>query len=168
MQTCRDYLRAAKVRLGVTSDYALAKALELTRSGVSRLQSGSTTFDDDTAMRVAAILEVNPAQVIAAAHAERARDPKLKTVWEGIAAKVAAGVLVAIGAATIAPSPARADSGAAGCSPWCRPSKTTSSAPPDRFSQGADGRICAPRPARPIIGRCASICSARSRSPGPS
>lgn len=113
MQTCRDHLRAVKVRLGLTSDYQLAKALGLSKQAVSKLQAGSSTFDDSTALKVATILQVDPAIVIAASHGERARSPEQRAIWERIAGKVAAGVLVAIAAATIAPSPARADEAAA-------------------------------------------------------
>lgn len=111
MQTI-EYLAAAKAKLQISSDYELAKRLGVSRQSVSDLVHGAT-MKNSTAARVAEILEIDPLRVIADAELERASGPEQRKLWERIAARVAAGVLVAIGAATIAPSPARADEAAA-------------------------------------------------------
>jgi len=81
-----EYLEAVKNRLGITSDYALAAALGVTRSAVSKFQKGAV-FGDDVALTVAEILEIEPMAVIAAANAERAKTPEQKARWTGLMEK---------------------------------------------------------------------------------
>lgn len=76
-----EYLQAVKTRAGITSDYALAAKLGITRSAVSKLQQGGSSFSDDVALAVAEILEVHPLQVIADANAERAKTPEMRARW---------------------------------------------------------------------------------------
>jgi transcriptional regulator with XRE-family HTH domain len=78
--TSLEYLDAVKERLGITSDYALAARLGITRSAVSKFQKGAV-FGDDVALTVAEILQLNPLEVIAAANAERAKTPEQKARW---------------------------------------------------------------------------------------
>ena len=92
MQTT-DYLIAAKAKLGIESDYALAMKLGVTRSAVSRFQLRKGVFGDDVALSVAEILGRNPLEVIAAANAERTTDPKMKSKWKAIAEKFSASFL---------------------------------------------------------------------------
>lgn len=54
----KDYLKQAKVKLGIESDYALAARLGITRSSISGLQNGHSFLGDETAMKIADILEV--------------------------------------------------------------------------------------------------------------
>lgn len=82
-----NYLRAVKSRLGITSDYALAAKLGVTRSAVSKMQQGESVFSDDVALTVAELLEVEPIAVIAAANAERAKTPEQKARWTGLMEK---------------------------------------------------------------------------------
>lgn len=76
-----QYLDAAKKRLGVTSDYALSKALNITTQAVSNYRTGRSKMDDDVALSIAEILEVNPLAVIASANAERAKTPEARARW---------------------------------------------------------------------------------------
>lgn len=94
MKTTVEYLDAIKARLNLPSDYAVAKALHLTRAAVSKQRLGHNVFDDTTALRVAEILDVDPMEVIAAANAERARDDETRRLWERAWGKVT-GVTVA-------------------------------------------------------------------------
>ena len=82
-----EYLREVKARTGIASDYALAARLGVTRSAVSKMQQGETSFSDDVALTVAEILGVNPLVVIAAANAERAKTPEQKARWPGLVEK---------------------------------------------------------------------------------
>lgn len=84
--TSLEYLDAVKIRLGITSDYALAAALGITRSAVSKFQKGAV-FGDDVALTVAEILGIAPIVVIAAANAERAKTPEQKAKWTGLVEK---------------------------------------------------------------------------------
>ncbi|OJA63787.1 hypothetical protein BGV68_01840 [Burkholderia ubonensis] len=83
MKTTMQWLDAVKERLQIESDYAAAKALGVTRFSVSSWRNGRATFDDDTAFRVAEILEVNPLEVIVSCRAERAKNDDQRHAWEG-------------------------------------------------------------------------------------
>jgi len=81
-----EYLAAVKTRLRITSDYALAERLGVTRSAVSKMQQGGVSFSDDTALAVAEILQVEPWLVIADANAERAKTPEMRAKWQSLVA----------------------------------------------------------------------------------
>ncbi len=82
----KEYLHAVKVKTGITSDYALAARLGVTRSAVSKMQQGGVSFGDDVALTIAEILEVEPLVVIAEANAERAKTPEMRARWMGLVA----------------------------------------------------------------------------------
>ncbi|WP_246791777.1 DUF3693 domain-containing protein [Burkholderia perseverans] len=112
MKTTVDYLDAIKARLDLPSDYAVAKALHLTRAAVSKQRLGHSAFDETTALRVADILGLDPMEVIASAHIERARDEETRRLWERALGKVTGAAATAAFAAVIitaaSPSPAKA------------------------------------------------------------
>jgi transcriptional regulator with XRE-family HTH domain len=85
-----DYLEAVKARRGITSDYALAKALHITPSTISGYRAGRSRIDDDVALTIAEILDLNPLTVIAAANAERAKTPEARARWSGLMEKFSA------------------------------------------------------------------------------
>lgn len=85
-----EYLQAVKDRLGITSDYALAKALRVAQPTVTGYRSGRRIIDDEVALSVAEILKVHPFQVIAAANAERAKTPEQRARWSGVMEKFSA------------------------------------------------------------------------------
>lgn len=98
MNTTIDFLEALKAKTGLSSDYALAKKLKITRAAVSKYRQKRTTFDDSTALTAAEILEVEPATVLAAVHAERAKTEAEKSAWKSIYERlggIAASVMVA-------------------------------------------------------------------------
>lgn len=76
-----EYLKAVKAKTGISSDYALAARLGITRSAVSKLQAGGVTLSDDVALSVAQILGIEPIEVIASANAERAKTPEMRARW---------------------------------------------------------------------------------------
>jgi transcriptional regulator with XRE-family HTH domain len=88
-----DYLAACKARLGITSDYALAKALRVTQPTISSYRAGRSRIDDDVALSIAEILNVHPLQVIATANAERAKTPEQRARWSGVMEKFSASFL---------------------------------------------------------------------------
>jgi transcriptional regulator with XRE-family HTH domain len=77
-----DFLAACKARLGIESDYALAKRLGVAQSSVSNYRTGRSRIDDDVALTIADILGIDPIIVIAAANAERASSPERRARWE--------------------------------------------------------------------------------------
>jgi transcriptional regulator with XRE-family HTH domain len=82
-----EYLSACKKKLGIESDYALAKALRITQSTISGYRAGRSRIDDDVALSIAEILGVNPLQVIADANAERAKTPEMRARWINVMEK---------------------------------------------------------------------------------
>lgn len=99
MKTTIDFLNAVKTVRELTSDYQLAKFLGVTASSISLSMSGRTYLGDETAIKVADALEIDPAQVIASVHYERAKKAEEKAVWKeilerlgGIAAALFIGV----------------------------------------------------------------------------
>lgn len=90
MKTTTQYLDSAKSVLGIGSDYALAKALGIRTTTISNYRSGRNHFDDATAIKIAAILKIDPLEVIAAANVERAKNDDARRVWVGLWDRLAA------------------------------------------------------------------------------
>lgn len=82
-----ELLEAVKVRRGIASDYALAKALGVSQPTVASYRAGNSRISDDVALTVAEILGMNPLIVIAAANAERAKTPEQRARWTGLMEK---------------------------------------------------------------------------------
>ena len=89
MKTTIEFIDAVKSRSGVASDYALAPVLGITRAQVSKFRNRKDFLGDSTAMKVGKLLQIDPAYVVACAHAERAREDAEKSLWQGLAAKLA-------------------------------------------------------------------------------
>lgn len=85
-----EYLQAVKIALGITSDYALAKALRVGHSTICSYRAGRSRIDDDVALSIAEILGIHPLQVIATANAERAKTPEQRARWSGVMEKFSA------------------------------------------------------------------------------
>lgn len=89
-----DYIEAAKKALNINSDYAMAKAIGITRSTMSGYRNGNI-MDDFTAAQIAEILKIDPLIVIAAANAEREKGER-REYWEKVSKRlggIAAGFL---------------------------------------------------------------------------
>ena len=110
-------LDALKTELGVPSDYALARNVFKIKP-LSLKEMRERGMSDDRAIQVADMLGLNRGEVLAAIHAERAKNPEVKAAW----LKVAESVRTALGTAVVlifgalllvgAPSPAQAGSSA--------------------------------------------------------
>jgi hypothetical protein len=110
MNTTCDFLDAIKARHGVPSDYALAKTLGVTHQMVSGYRAGRVFLGDSTAIKVAELLELDAAVILAAVHCERAKKPDEKAAWSAMLEKlggIAAALFISIGGAS-APAPAQA------------------------------------------------------------
>lgn len=79
-----DYLLAVKIQLGITSDYALAKALKVGQPSIIGYRSGRSVLSDDVALSIAEILDLPPIQIIATANIERAKTPEQRARWSGL------------------------------------------------------------------------------------
>lgn len=80
----QEYLAAIRAKLGISTDYAIAKALGVSKQAAGRWSKGLGGFDDVTAQRVAALLDIHPAFVILDMHRERAQNHETREVWNEI------------------------------------------------------------------------------------
>lgn len=99
-----EYLQQAKKALKIESDYALAKALGITRSAISAYVQGRTTMSDDTAVKVANVLGKHPAIVMIDMHREREKNPELRAVWNSVMEKFSVGFKVLMTRSTPRPA----------------------------------------------------------------
>lgn len=105
MKTTVEFLNEAKARLDVKRDIELAARLGVTKQNISMLGNGESYFGDEAARRVAEIIGIDPAYVIACAYAERARDPQIKSVWLRMAESFATFAAIAVIGAGAMPTP---------------------------------------------------------------
>ncbi len=109
MNTTLELLDAVKVRHSLPSDYKLAKVMGVTHSCISNYRSGRSTLDDSMVLKVADLLESDPAMILATVHAERAKRPEEKAVWQSIMERLGGAAACALlGVALSAPAPAEA------------------------------------------------------------
>lgn len=80
-----DRVKTAK---GLPSDYAAAKMLGLSRATISKYRSTTPTLDEDTAMKVALVLGVDPAGIIVDQLAERTKSPEVRTALLRVASQL--------------------------------------------------------------------------------
>lgn len=90
-----EYLDAAKARLNVTSDYELAKRFAVGRSVISMVRTGERSVPLDVAFRLAIVLEMDPAQVVADIESQQEKNPTKRSFWTGFISR-AALVLMAV------------------------------------------------------------------------
>jgi len=82
METTQTLLQRCKTELGIESDYALAKAFEMSPQAIGRYQSGERQMDNWTALKVANVLGMEPMEVIAISELEREKNEAKRKVWE--------------------------------------------------------------------------------------
>ncbi len=85
METTESLLDALKTRLSLRSDYALAKYLGVTTVSMARWRAGGS-LSDENAIRVADLLKMPRAYVLACMAAQRSEsDSESSGVWRQIA-----------------------------------------------------------------------------------
>jgi hypothetical protein len=82
--TSQEYLAKIRTKLGISTDYALGKALGISKQAAGRMSKGLGGFSDETALRVAEILDMHPGIVMLDMHQERAQNSKTYAVWQEI------------------------------------------------------------------------------------
>jgi len=96
-----DYIDIIRKKHDI-SDYKTAQLLGISPARVSTYRCGkSKTFEDDISIKVAELLETDPAQIIAEMHKEKAKTRKEKNVWESIAKALRATTAVYLATAII-------------------------------------------------------------------
>ena len=105
-----ELLDALKANTGAASDFALARdVLNVHKTSVRDMRLYG--LSDAMALQIATRLNLDPAGVLASVHAERAKDPGVKKVWETLAKSIksaAAAVLIVLGMGITAPEPLQA------------------------------------------------------------
>ena len=79
--TPTEYLDAAKTKIGITSDYELSKRLNIHRGWIPAIRRSERHIPLDVAYKLAIILELDPAQVVAELEAERETNPARADFW---------------------------------------------------------------------------------------
>lgn len=98
MKSTTDWIDAVKAKLGIQSDYALAKHWNVSRALISKYRTGAEYLSEETAAKVAADLEVKLEFVLACAAGERARMPSARAAWAHLAAQIGVVAFVVAGA----------------------------------------------------------------------
>lgn len=107
MKTAAQYLDAIKQAKGIDSDYGIHKLTGWDKGTVSRYRNGKGHFDEDAAMTVADLLDIDPAQVLIDAAASRMHDPRALRAWQSVLSRIgAAGIAAGVGVSALLGSPA--------------------------------------------------------------
>lgn len=110
MNATNRLLDRIAARLGISSDYAIAKALRAPTQRIYSYRSGRTQMDDDAAVEAAILAGDDPAAVLAEIRGERAKSPATREAWQRVAklaraavspAKAACAVLALVAALAV-------------------------------------------------------------------
>lgn len=99
METIKSLLDQAKAAKGVESEYALAKALELTKQQVSEYYKGKVIPSEFACLQIAKALGRNYEEIKAIVRIEAEKDEKRRDAWKEFYKKlggIAAGFVMAI------------------------------------------------------------------------
>ena len=92
-----EYLNETKKKLGITSDYALAKALGITKQQVSNYQRLHVKPDEYACTRIAVALGADPAKVIAEIAVEWEKNEKKREFWLNFLSRAASQTVITVG-----------------------------------------------------------------------
>jgi predicted transcriptional regulator len=87
--TTTDLMDEVKEANGISSDYRLAKLLDVQTTTISNYRKGRSQASDEIALKMTEMIKRAPAPVLAQIAAERASSPEVAKVWRD-AAKVLA------------------------------------------------------------------------------
>jgi len=88
MNTTNTVLDRIKSQYRLPSDYAIAKLLGLTKGAIYNYRKNRSNFDDGAAYRAANLVKINPVELVASLHKERASCDDEYQVWSKIAKEV--------------------------------------------------------------------------------
>ena len=108
MEKMQDFVQQIRQRYDIKSDYGLAKALSLSRNAISaHKHKRSKHFSEETAYRIAELLNMDPAYVMTCLAAERAKDERVRETWQRVGRLMRVGFVV-IFVSIFVPKPAEA------------------------------------------------------------
>lgn len=81
MNKAKELLMECKIKLGIKSDYALAKEMEIDRARMSDYMNEKRTPDNFACMRIAQILRRDPITVIAEIEADTCKNETRRAFW---------------------------------------------------------------------------------------
>lgn len=84
-----EYLDAAKGRMGINSDYELARKLEENAGTIAGIRAGKRGVPVEMAFRIAITLELDPATVVADLESQREKNAKRREFWAGFTRRAA-------------------------------------------------------------------------------
>ena len=99
--TPNEYLDAAKKALGVSSDYELAKRLEVSKQAMSDYRHGKRSPDSYMIFKLAVTLNLDPATVLADLESQKEQNAKKLDFWKGFLSRA---VRIAVLVCTLASS----------------------------------------------------------------
>lgn len=94
-----EYLDAAKKTIGITSDYELAKRLEVSRQAMSDYRNGKRSPDAYVVFKLAITLNLDPAMVLADLESQKETNEKKRGFWSSFMQRAA---IVAVLVCTLA------------------------------------------------------------------
>jgi plasmid maintenance system antidote protein VapI len=87
--TPTEYMDAAKQRMGITSDYELARRLDENPGTISGIRAKKRGMPVEMAFRIAITLEQDPAAVYAEIKAQDEKDVRKREFWAGFLRRAA-------------------------------------------------------------------------------
>lgn len=90
MFSVAQWLDASKSKMGIESDYRLAKLIEKNHSTISGWRSGKNAPDETAVNRICALSGEDPAPIIMLLQASRAQSDEARNVWLSIAKRLGA------------------------------------------------------------------------------
>ena len=76
-----EWIDRLKVTKGISSDYAVAKILGISTAAICKIKQTESTFSDETSMKVALLLDMDPLIVLSDQAAERSKNDQVKKAW---------------------------------------------------------------------------------------
>ena len=91
-----ELLEQSKTKLGVSSDYALAKGLEMPTQRIADYRKGTRHPDPYALVKIALLLDLDPLTLIAEAEAQTEKNPVRKGFWQNFVRRVGSLAAVAV------------------------------------------------------------------------
>jgi plasmid maintenance system antidote protein VapI len=115
--TPAEYLDAAKSRLCLSSDYELAKKLELNRAHIPEIRNGKRAVPPHLALSLAVTLELDPARVVFDLEAQREKNEKRRELYRSFLSRASSAIILLCTLVSITFAGLLNDPGARGGSP---------------------------------------------------